>query len=136
MIPRGKRYLWPSFLSLLLLNIAELSTASTASIESQAGVKSQWSRCSFVSKLKVTRSRVGPSDQIPHEMSIVNLCPLIDLGAPTQVAHRLAAGSGDEISRNHKDSGRIRYVFHFGSSVVEELEEVRLDEHSTFLILC
>ncbi|KAJ8689633.1 hypothetical protein PTI98_012516 [Pleurotus ostreatus] len=125
MIPRGKRYLWPSFLSLLLLNIAELSTASPASIESQAGVKSQWSRCSFVSKLKVTRSRVGPgpSNQIPHDMSVVNLCPLIDLGAPTQVAHRLAAGSGDEISRNHKDSGHIRYVFDFGSSVVEESEE-------------
>ncbi|KAF9497032.1 hypothetical protein BDN71DRAFT_660623 [Pleurotus eryngii] len=123
MIPRGKRYLWPSFLSLLLLSMAELSNASPTSIESKAGVKSQWSWCSFVSKPKVTRSRVGPSDQIPQEMSVVNLCPLIDLGAPTQVAYRLAAVSSDEISPNHKDSGHIRYVFDFGSSVVEGLKE-------------
>ncbi len=66
-------------------------------------------------------------------MSVVNLCPLIDLGAPTQVAHRLAASPGDEIGRNHKDPGRIRYVFDFGSSDVEELEEVRLDELATLL---
>lgn len=133
MIPRGKQYLWPSFLSLLLLNIAEHSSASPATIERQAGGKSQWSRCNFVSKLKITRSRVGSSNQIFHDMSVVNLCPLIDLGAPTQVAHRLATSSGDEISRNHKDPGRIRYVFDFGSSVVEELEEVRLEELATLL---
>ncbi|KAG5221098.1 hypothetical protein IMY05_C4468000100 [Salix suchowensis] len=58
-------------------------------------------------------------------MSVVNLCPLIDLGAPTQVAYRLAAVSSDEISPNHKDSGHIRYVFDFGSSVVEGLKEKR-----------
>lgn len=132
MIPRGKRYLWPSFL-FLLLNIAKPSSASPASIESQAGRKGQWNRCNFVSKPEITRSRVGSSNQILHEMSVVNLCPLIDLGAPTQVAHRLAASPGDEIGRNHKDPGRIRYVFDFGSSDVEELEEVRLDELATLL---
>ncbi|KAF4585177.1 hypothetical protein EYR40_002014 [Pleurotus pulmonarius] len=127
MIPRGKRYLWPSFL-FLLLDIAKHSSAFPASIESQAGRKGQWNRCNFVSKPEITRSRVGSSNQIFHEMSVVNLCPLIDLGAPTQVAHRLATSSGGEIGRNHKASGRIRYVFDFGSSDVEELEECRTSD--------